>query len=76
VLPCRVAMPWLKGLVHLSAALVFAAVPAEVGVRAVYAAGTALIAAALAQTVRSQPSWSTFLAAVGGGLTITAGRPR
>ena len=40
------------------------------------AAGAALIAEALAQTIRSQPSWSTFLAAVGGGLTTTAGRPR
>ena len=68
-------MRWLKGLVSLPAALLFAAVLAEVGVRPIYAAGAALGADALTQTVRSQPSWSTFLAAVGGGLTITAGRP-
>jgi hypothetical protein len=76
VRPYRVAMRWLKGLIYLPAPLLFATVLAEAGVRAIYPAGAALIADALAQTVRSQPSCSTSLAAVRGGLTTTAGRPR
>lgn len=72
--PCRVAMRWLKGLVYLPAALLFAAVLAEVGVRVLYPAGAVLIADALAQTARSKPFWSTFLGAVGGEFKTTAGR--
>lgn len=39
------------------------------------AAGAALIAEALAQTIRSRPGWNAYRAATGGGLTTTAASP-